>query len=237
MIIINNPNNPTGSVIPAALLCDIVNFCESRDIILLSDEVYRPLFHDGCEGPHSSPPATSFIYEKVIVTGSMSKAFALAGIRIGWLASRDKMIIETLAAARDYMTISVSQLDDQIASYALSPGVRFRLLQRNISLAVHNLSLVQAFVEEHLDICSWTRPVAGTTAFIQFRSGGVPVDDVNFCRDLLRKTKVLFCPGSLCFGSGHDFCGFVRIGYVCNTEVLEAALSALRNYVRLNFTR
>lgn len=232
MIIINNPNNPTGAVIPTAALESIAELAREKNIILLSDEVYRPLFHDGHRGPNSPPPATALDYERIIVTGSMSKAFALAGIRIGWAASRDQTIMQTLAAARDYTTISVSQLDDYIASYALSLPVKDRLLQRNIALASRNLSILKEFIDNHSDICSWEQPFAGTTAFIQFWAHGRPVDDVSFCKDLLKQTQVLFCPGSLCFGGGKDFAGFVRVGYVCETAVLQEALKKLDKYVR-----
>ncbi|KHN97693.1 Pyridoxal phosphate-dependent transferase, major domain protein [Metarhizium album ARSEF 1941] len=229
MIIINNPNNPTGAVIPTGILEKIAALAKERGIILLSDEVYRPLFHNGYNHPNSPPPATALDYEKIIVTGSMSKAFALAGIRIGWIASRDRAILERLAAARDYTTISVSQLDDYVAGYALSSGVIDRLLRRNVALAATNLSLLKEFVDAHNDICHWVQPSAGTTAFIQFCVSGRPVDDVSFCKDLLEKTQILFCPGSLCFGGGRDFLGFVRVGYVCETTVLQKALTKLDN--------
>ena len=232
MIIINNPNNPTGVPISTALMQDIVAVAKANDIILFSDEVYRPLFHDGAEGDHVPKPALAFGYEKTIVTGSMSKAFGLAGIRLGWVASRDKALVEAMAVARDYTTISVSQLDDQIASFALSPVVQPSLLKRNIALARTNVSLLAKFVEDHGSVCSWTKPSAGTTAFIKFHDKNHPVLDDQFCLDVLEKTKVFFVPGSHCFGQDTDFLGYVRIGYVCETNVLEEALAKLSNYVK-----
>lgn len=235
MIIINNPNNPTGAVIPTDVLERIATFAKEKGVILLSDEVYRPLFHNGHNDPDSPPPATALDYEKIIVTGSMSKAYALAGIRVGWVASKDRGIMQTLAAARDYITISVSQLDDYIASYALSDKVKDRLLDRNVALAASNLALLKQFVNSHSNICEWKEPSAGTTAFIRFCVNGQPIDDVSFCKDLLNQTKVLFCPGSLCFGDGKDFLGFVRVGYVCEPAVLQEALVRLDRYVRDNW--
>lgn len=170
-------------------------------------------------------------YEKTVATGSMSKAFALAGIRLGWIASRDSSIIEAVCAARDYTTISVSQLDDQIASYALSDAVLPALVKRNMSLARTNLALVDAFVEQYSSVCSWVRPTAGTTAFVQFRKHGELINDEEFVMDVLNKTKVLFLPGTPCFGHGKDFNGYVRIGYVCHTEVLREGLQKLGQYV------
>ncbi|KAJ0329849.1 hypothetical protein COL5a_003674 [Colletotrichum fioriniae] len=240
MIIINNPNNPTGIPIPTPVLASLVTFAKARDIILFSDEVYRPLFHNlfSSAGGDADvpPPLTTFGYPKVVVTGSMSKSYALAGIRIGWIASADKSIIQAVASARDYTTISVSQIDDQIASYALSPPVYAPLLRRNVGLAVTNKALLEAFIERHKGVCSWVRPMAGTTAFIRFtHRNGEPVDDVRFCLDVLEKTNVFFVPGSKCFGHGRDFQGYVRIGYVCYTEVLVEALEKLEAYMRIAF--
>lgn len=233
MIIINNPNNPTGAVIPKSVLVDIAEFARKRDLILLSDEVYRPLFHNGFENNPDAPPSAAALgYQKTIVTGSMSKAFSLAGIRVGWVVSRNKAIVSALAAARDYTTISVSQLDDQLSSYALSPAVRGPLLDRNVSLARRNISMLDSFVKKHGSVCRWVQPAAGTTAFIQFLSSGRPVDDVAFCVDVLEKTKVFFCPGSRCFGEGQEFRGYVRVGYVCETSVLSEALEKLHAYVQ-----
>jgi aspartate/methionine/tyrosine aminotransferase len=231
MIIINNPNNPTGSTIPRSVLIDLVKFAEEKDIIILSDEVYRPLFHGISPIDEDFPPSLiSLEYSKTIVTGSMSKAYSLAGIRIGWIASRDRSIIEAIASARDYTTISVSQLDDQVASYALSASVLHALLGRNIKLAKTNVALLDAFVSEHSSICSWVKPTGGTTAFIKFEQKGQPVEDVQFCIDVIEKTKVMFLPGSKCFGP--EFKGFIRIGFVCETEVLREALARLGTYLR-----
>ncbi|KAM5342827.1 hypothetical protein ACJ41O_013793 [Fusarium nematophilum] len=232
MIIINNPNNPTGAPIPTDTLHRIAQVAEEKGIILFSDEVYRPLFHGGSSGQCEVPlPATTLGYEKAIVTGSMSKGYALAGIRVGWIASGDKAIIKAIMAARDYTTISVSQLDDQIASYALSPAVRPSLVERNLGLARHNAKLLKAFMERHKSVCSWVEPTAGTTAFIRFNKGGEPVNDIEFCKDLLNKTKVFFAPGSHCFGGDEDFKGYIRLGYVCETEVLVAGLKELSAYI------
>ena len=231
MIIINNPNNPSGVPIPTDVMQEIVDFAKERGIILFSDEVYRPLFHDGLESDPSLPkPAVAYGYEKTVVTGSMSKAFSLAGIRVGWISSNDKSIIEAVASARDYTTISVSKLDDQVASFALSPDVIGPLLQRNIALARANRQLLAQFVKKHADICSWVEPSAGTTAFVKFLKGGKPVKDTEFCVDVLEKTKAFIVPGSHCFGNGEDFEGYVRIGYVCETEVLSEALEKLSAY-------
>lgn len=231
MIVINNPNNPTGATIPTDVLARIVDVARKHDIILFSDEVYRPLFH-GLPADRAPPSAISMGYKRTIVTSSMSKAWALAGIRVGWVASPDESIIENIAVARDYTTISVSQIDDQIARYALSPEVRPALMARNMELAKTNLGLLDQFMQDHSDVVSWVRPTAGTTAFIRFKKGDELVSDEFFCKDLLNKTKVMLLPGSRCFGHGYSFKGFIRIGYVSETDVLVEGLRQLSGYVR-----
>ncbi|KAI1849176.1 hypothetical protein JX266_005137 [Neoarthrinium moseri] len=233
MIVINNPNNPTGATIPTETLKQIIEVAREKGIIVFADEVYRPLYHS-LDADKIPPSALSLGYEKVVVTSSMSKAWALAGIRVGWIASQDPSIIEKVALVRDYTTISVSQIDDQVARYALSPDVRPQLIARNLELSKKNLALVDQFIQGHQEVVSWVKPTAGTTAFVQFKKNGKPVDDEKFCLDVLEKTKVMFLPGSKCFGHGKGFQGYVRIGYVQETGVLQEALEQLSAYVKEN---
>jgi aspartate/methionine/tyrosine aminotransferase len=76
------------------------------------------------------------------------------------------------------------------------------------------------------------KPRAGTTAFVKFSKMGRPVDDVALCELLNDKAGVLVVPGSKCFGRAGDFRGYVRFGYVCETEVLEKALAKLREFMQ-----
>lgn len=214
----------------------IVNIAKQNQIIIHCDEVYRPLFHSvGPEEPENPPSILDFGYEKTISTSSMSKAFSLAGIRLGWIASRSSEIIEACASARDYTLISVSQLDDSVATHALSPVCIGNLLKRNIELAQQNLKDVEDFVRDYEGTATWVRPRAGTTAFIKFSKNGVPVDDVAFCQHLYEKNGTMLAPGSQCFGEGNDFKGYVRMGYVPERQVLVDGLKALRAFMEKGF--
>lgn len=177
------------------------------------------------------PSLLSFGYEHTVVTGSISKAYSLAGLRVGWIASRDRSVIEKCASSRDYTTISVGQIDDALASFALAPECIHNLLKRNIDLARTNLAILEKFIDNHRWACEWVKPRAGTTAFVRFTKMGKPINDVAFCETLQERTGVMFVPGSLCFGGGEDFKGYVRIGYACETEVLEKALEVLRVFM------
>ncbi|KAF1913747.1 pyridoxal phosphate-dependent transferase [Ampelomyces quisqualis] len=232
LIIINNPNNPTGAVLNKSFLQKVVDLASEKNIILLADEVYRPIFHSISPLDKEFPPSLlSMGYKNVIVTGSMSKAYSLAGIRIGWIASRNPEIIETIASARHYTTISVSHLDEQVAAFALSPATVHGLLARNIQLAKTNMALLEKFALKNEDECEWVKPVAGTTAFIKFHREGKPVDSVDFCKKLLEKTGVMFTPGT-CFGE--EWRGYVRVGFVNHTEMIEQGLNEATKFVRKN---
>lgn len=217
---------------PRSTLEQVVDIARKQNIILFADEVYRPLFHSISPADEEFPPSViSLGYENSVVSCSMSKAYSLAGIRVGWIASRNRDVIEACTRTRQYTTISVSRLDDAIARYTLAPTCIHSLLKQNLELAKTNLGHVEDFVESYRWACNWTRPRAGTTAFVRFTKLGKPVDDVALCQALLERTGVMFVPGSACFGGGQDFQGYVRLGYVCETDVLVQGLDALREFM------
>lgn len=156
----SNPNNPSGVVLPQSLLTGIIQLASKTSIPILSDEVYRPLFHSLPPTTKPPPSILSLSYPLTIATGSLSKAFSLAGIRTGWIATRSRELTERFASARDYTCISVSQVDQAIAATALSAEIRPRLLDRNIELARTNLAVLDKFVRHHKDVCDWVKPVA-----------------------------------------------------------------------------
>lgn len=233
LIILNNPQNPTGAILPKSLLHAVVEFAESKNITIMSDEVYRPLFHGITPVSSDFPPSLmSLGYKNTIVTGSLSKAYSLAGLRVGWVVSRNPDLIEECAKTRDYTTISVSKIDQKIAAFALSADTIHALLGRNIQLAKANLELLERWVIKHDEFCSWTKPVAGTTAFIKFERDGKRIDAVAFCNQVMEQTGVMVLPGD-CFGE--EFKGYVRFGYVNKTEILKDALEELRKFMRKEF--
>ncbi|PIB02120.1 Aspartate aminotransferase [Cercospora beticola] len=233
LIIINNPQNPTGQILPKSLLHKLVDFAESKNITIMADEVYRPIFHGIAPMDTEFPPSLlSLGYKNTVVTGSLSKAYSLAGLRVGWIASRNQELIEKCASTRDYTTISVSKLDQKVAAFALSPDTIHALLGRNIQLAKANVEILEKWIIKHDEYASWTKPVAGTTAFVKFERDGKRIDTKAFCEDVQEKTGVMLLPGDL---FGEEFKGYVRFGYVCATQVLKDGLDALRVYMRKEF--
>lgn len=90
-------------------------------------------------------------------------------------------------------------------------------------------------MEQHRGACEWVKPMAGTTSFVKFTREGKAVDDVAFCKMLMQTKGVLFCPGSICFGEGNEFKGYVRMGYLCKTEVLKRGLEELGDFIMQNW--
>ncbi|RHZ56602.1 putative aminotransferase [Aspergillus thermomutatus] len=230
MIVLNNPQNPTGAIIARSALRRIVDLARRHSIILFSDEIYRALFHSISTADSEYPPSLlSFGYEKTVVTCSLSKTFSLAGIRVGWIASHSSSILDLCLNARSYTVITVSQIDEWIAAMALEPVRLQELMKRNLALAKHNLEVVQAFIDQHSSVCEWVRPVAGPVGFVKFSRNGLPIDDVELCILLLEKKGVLLVPGQKCFGE--MFKGYVRLGFGQSTPALEAALEALAAFI------
>ncbi len=238
MIVLNNPNNPLGTILPVALQHEIAELAQSRGIVLLADEIFRPLFHDASIGCPPSFVELSDSNENIIVTGSMSKAWGLSGVRTGWIVTRNAEILARCVNLSLYTTMALSTIDQVIATEALSDRCRPKILSRHLDLARENIAILTSFVEKNQRVCSWTRPSAGGTAFLQFSKDGDSVDDVRFCLQLKEQKGILLAPGSLCFGldAAHDFRGFVRIHLTVQPERMASALDALGDFLHTYLT-
>jgi len=219
-------------VLSKSFLQSIVDIAKPRDIIIHCDEVYRPLFH-GLSEDEYPPSILSFGYPNVLATSSLSKAYSLAGIRVGWIASRNPDIIERCSTVRDYTTISVSHLDQCVAAYALGSPTRPHLIARNLRLAQTNADMLDAFVKEHSRYLSWVRPRAGTTDLIKVSRDGKLVQAEEFCKILQEKTGVMLLPADK--GFGPQFKGFIRIGYVNDTDVMRRGLQEWGRFLDTGF--
>ena len=228
----SNPHNPTGAITPTSTLREIAKIAAERDIIVFSDEIYRPVFHSIPPTAPEIPPAfLSFGYKNTAATSSLSKSYSLTGIRLGWIASHNPSIIALCVNARSYCLITASQVDEHIADFALEAARVQTIVERNTALAERNAEAVQSFVDSHSSICRWVRPVGGPIGFIQFTRLGKPVDDSALCTRLLDEKGVLLVPGNKCFGGGKDFPGYVRLGFGVETTALQAGLDALSEFI------
>ncbi|MBY6758396.1 aminotransferase [Clostridium botulinum] len=215
LITINNPNNPSGSLIPVELLKQIADIAKSVDAYVLSDEVYRGISEDG-----SYMPSIVDFYEKGISVGSMSKIFSLAGLRLGWIVSKDEKIINLCKERRDYDTISCGVLDDIFASLALEN--KDAILERNRKIVMTNRALLHQWVSSEPRV-SYVKPVAGNTALIYY---DVDMHSYEFCEKLLKETGVFYTPGE-CFDL--DYC--FRIGYAFDSKTLMEGLKKTSEFI------
>ncbi|OIJ99342.1 aminotransferase [Streptomyces sp. MUSC 14] len=208
LIALNNPNNPTGALIDEAGLIRITEIARRAGAWVLCDEVYRGVDQHG-DGFTAS---IADLYERGISTGSMSKPFSLAGLRLGWIVAPTGLLAD-VATHRDYTTISVGRVDDLLACVALEN--KAAILARSHRITRTNLTVLDTWVAGRDDI-RCVRPASGTTALLRYDS---PIGSYEFCTRLLERTGVLFTPGAA-FGIEHT----VRIGFADDTETLRTGL-------------
>jgi len=215
LIAINNPNNPTGSLMDRAMLEEIAAIAREAGAWILCDEVYRGTDQEG----GGMTASIADIYEKGVSTAGMSKAYSLAGLRLGWIAG-PREVIEAVSIHRDYDTISVGMIDDHFAALALEN--REQVLARSQRITRGNLAVLEAWVAREPRI-SWVKPRSGTTALLKY---DLPMSSREFCVALLQQTGVMFTPGE---ALGME--GYVRIGYANGLEVLEAGLARVSEFL------
>jgi aspartate/methionine/tyrosine aminotransferase len=215
LIAINNPNNPTGSLMDAAMLGEIAAIARACGAWVLCDEVYRGIDQDG-DGFTAS---MADLYEKGISTGSMSKAYSLAGLRLGWIAAPEELI-RAVSIHRDYNTISVGVLDDHFATMALEN--RDKVLARSRAITRENLEILNAWVEQEPAL-RYLKPRSGTTALLKY---DLDTPSEQFCLDLLERTGVLLVPGS-----AMDMEGYLRIGYANSPDILREGLMRISEFL------
>ncbi|MBN3764278.1 aminotransferase [Burkholderia sp. Ac-20365] len=216
VIAINNPNNPTGSLMDRAFLEQIAEIARSCGAYVLNDEVYRGTDQEGT----GFTASIADLYEKGISTGSMSKTWSLAGLRVGWIVAPVELL-ERVRTHRDYNTISVGMLNDLLASIALEN--RKAILERNHGILRGNLAVLDGWIAKE-PLLSYVKPKSGTTALVRVN---VDMSSRDFCIALIEKTGVMFTPGSAL-----DVEGYVRIGYTNNRDVLVAGLDRVNGFLR-----
>ncbi|KAM0330550.1 hypothetical protein ACHAQA_003497 [Verticillium albo-atrum] len=228
-IVINNPNNPTGAVLSKDFLLKIIEIAQQSNILVFCDEVFSPLFHTDVR----PPSIVSLGYANTVATGALSKAFALPGIRVGWIITENAELASTIKMKRVLTTTSVSQLSDSVASFALDKAVMPHIMERNLALCGEGLRLLEDFVKRNEGRVRWVKPQGSGTAFVQVLDReGKPVDDVVFSKELAEKESICVIPGGLCFGeNAGDFKGYLRIT-LGDPDAVRKGLPALERFIQ-----
>jgi aspartate/methionine/tyrosine aminotransferase len=188
LLIMNFPHNPTGHVIPEDDFRALVALAEARGIALLSDEVYR-----GLERPPRAPlPQAADLGARTMSLGVLSKAYGLAGLRVGWIACRDRAALVRMERMRHYLSICGSAPGECLATIALR--ARGQILARNRTLRDTNLVRVESFMDAHRTLFEWSNPAGGCIAFPRY----LGADGVEaFCRRAVEESGVILLPASL----------------------------------------
>lgn len=216
-IIINCPHNPTGYLMPKEKFSEIIEIARKRNIPVFSDEVYRLLEYNEAD----RLPAVCDLYDNGVSLGVMSKAFGLAGLRIGWIATKNKLLLKRIASFKNYTTICSSALSEFFSILALKH--KDFIIKRNLEIIQHNLGLLDGFFERHAHLFKWIKPKAGSIAFPRM---AVNKSVTSFCLDLLKDKGVLLMPSAnYDFGDRHFRIGFGR-------KSMPEALNKLEEYLQ-----
>jgi aspartate/methionine/tyrosine aminotransferase len=214
LLYINQPHNPTGTLMDAATFQRVAELVRSCGLVLFSDEVYRELEHD----PQDRLPAACDLDERAVSLGSISKSYGLPGLRIGWLVTRDASLREVMLRLKDYTTICSSAPSELLTAIALRN--RHVLLKRNLEIVERNLPLLDRLFERHAETFDWTRPTASPIGFPRVND----VQDVDGFCERLASMGVLLLPGSVYDQPAHVRIGFGRADMPEALRLLEEGL-------------
>jgi len=186
MIVVNNPNNPTGAILSEEAMKTIVDLAEGVDAWILSDEVYQ-----GAEFEGEPTPSFYGKYDKAIVVNGLSKAYGLPGLRIGWIVASEDLIKKTWPY-HDYTTIAPSILSDRLAQIALSPENRTKIRKRTNTILKNNFPLLESWFHERDDIFTFIPPQAGAIVFVRYN---LKINSTQLVNKLIHEKSVLVVPG------------------------------------------
>jgi aspartate/methionine/tyrosine aminotransferase len=216
LIVVTNPNNPTGAVLNEEEMQEVVRTAERANAWLLVDEIYR-----GAEIEGPLTPTFWGRYDKLIITSGLSKAFGLPGLRLGWVVAPAKLIAK-LCRYHDYTTLTPTIVSDRLARIAMEPSRREQILQRTRSIIRRNLPRLEQWIHAHGDLFSYIPPVAGAITFFRYK---LPISSSALFDRLIKDRSVLITPGAH-FGLGR----YIRVGYGYDVEY------TLRGLARVDLT-
>jgi aspartate/methionine/tyrosine aminotransferase len=214
-IIINTPHNPTGYLMSHPDFGAVNKFAQENRLLLFSDEVYRESEYE----PAIRLPAACDLGEHAVSLGVTSKTYGLAGLRIGWIATKNKKVYERIASLKDYTTICNSAPSEFLAEVTLRN--RQKLVNRNLTIIKDNLNVIDDLFTRYARLFGWVRPMAGSMGFPKLL--GRYIED--FCDDLVQKAGVLLLPGTMYDDSSNHF----RIGL--GRKNLPQAVERLEKYL------
>jgi aspartate/methionine/tyrosine aminotransferase len=213
-IAICHPNNPTGAVLSKEHLHTIADIANDAGLWVLSDEIYQGAEQEGYQAQSIYGMA-----DKVLITNSLSKAYGLPGLRLGWVASNVSGFGDTLWAYSDYTTICPTKLSDHLARAALQPKMRAMILERTRSIVGKHWAILKQWLDERSEIFSYVPPRAAAISFVHHN---LPISSMDLVMRLLNEKSVLLVPGEH-FGMPE----YLRFGFGYSAEKLRDGLGRL----------
>lgn len=211
VVLVTNPNNPTGSILTEDEMEAVVAVAKRARAWLVADEIYR-----GAELDGSLTPSFWGRYDKLVVTSGLSKAFALPGLRIGWMVA-PRPLIEKLWIHHDYTTLTPGALSQRLGAIALDPSRRDSILARTREILRRNLPVLDEWIGSHRRLFDYVRPVAGAIALVKY---DLPIRSGALIDRIREEHSVLLVPGDQ-LGLGK----YIRIGYGSDVELLRKGLA------------
>jgi aspartate/methionine/tyrosine aminotransferase len=202
-------------------LKEIIDIARQKNIIVFSDEMYRFLEHDQVNRISSACD----LYDNAVSLFGMSKSFALAGLRIGWLTTKNSDLFGKFAIYKDYTTICSSAPSEILAVIALR--AKDKILKRNLNIIDGNLKILDEFFANHTKLFDWYRPEAGPIGFPKLRA---KADVADFCLDLVKRKGVMLLPSKVYDFESNNF----RIGFA--RKNMPEALGKLEEYLQENYS-
>ncbi|MBS3817885.1 aminotransferase class I/II-fold pyridoxal phosphate-dependent enzyme [bacterium] len=213
IIAVTNPNNPTGACLDEPTRQTLLELADWADAWLLSDEVYQ-----GGELDGKTTPTFWNSYPKTVCVSGFSKAYGLPGLRIGWVVAPEELV-QKVWPYKDYTTITVSALSDQLARWVLQSKNREHILNRGRKIIRENSQILESWIKQHNDLFSFIPPQAGAIAFVRYNLG---MKATELAHQIREKKNVLVQPGDQ---MGMD--GYIRVGLGEKKSYFKKALSLL----------
>jgi aspartate/methionine/tyrosine aminotransferase len=218
LVVVTNPHNPTGHVLSTSARKHIIERTAAAGAWLLADEVYTGAERDG-----GTTPSFWGSYDKLIIVNGLSKAYGLPGLRIGWIVSTPGRAVEAWTR-HDYTTIGPSGATDHLATLALDPNVRPRIIARTRKILNTNYPVIESWLKSFDGAFTWHPPQAGAICFARHHS---TVPGPQLVEQVRMSQNVLLVPGE-----HFDLPGYIRFGYGNDTNELKAALNKVANGLR-----
>ena len=218
LIVLTNPNNPTGSILDPEVMKGIVDLAASVGAWILADEVYQ-----GAELSGVRTPSFWGAWQKTLVVNGLSKAYGLPGLRIGWIVGPEEVVKKTWRY-HDYTTISPSALSDRLAALTLAPATQERVLQRTRDILNANFPVLETWLKDHEGLFRFRPPQAGAICFARY---DLKINSTELVERLIREKSVLLVPGD-----HFEMDGYLRFGYGPERGYLLRALGRVEEILK-----